>query len=186
MAMFRDCVRATRALSETTDLGAMKIVIVHNSYLQPGGEEVVVDLERNLLERAGHEVTVYHRSNFEVECSSIVRLPARAVSTIWSWDTRRDFARILSREKPHLVHIHNIFVMVSPSIYYACREAQIPIVQTLHNYRLFCPASNFFRDGEVCEDCIDHSLWRSVQHGCYHGSRAASAFVALSLAVHHR
>jgi glycosyltransferase involved in cell wall biosynthesis len=162
----------------------MKIVLVHNSYLQPGGEDVVVDLEHHLLESAGHQVVVYRRSNYEFEGSSAFRLPAQAVNTIWSMDTRRAFAKILAREKPQLVHVHNTFVMVSPSIYSACKEAQIPVVQTLHNYRLFCPASNFFRDGKVCEECIEHSLWRAVRYGCYHGSRLASATVALTLAVH--
>jgi glycosyltransferase involved in cell wall biosynthesis len=75
-------------------------------------------------------------------------------------------------------------VMVSPSIYSACKEAEIPVVQTLHNYRLLCPASNFFRDGKVCEECVKHSLWRAVRYGCYHSSRPASAAIALTLAVH--
>ena len=87
-------------------------------------------------------------------------------------------------QKPDLVHIHNTFVMISPSIYAACREAGIPVVQTLHNYRLFCPAATFFRNGRICEKCIDHTLWRSVRHGCYRGSRPATVAVASMLAVH--
>jgi glycosyltransferase involved in cell wall biosynthesis len=74
--------------------------------------------------------------------------------------------------------------MMSPSIFSACHEAGVPLVQTLHNYRLFCPASTFFRDGHVCEECVEHSLWRGVAHGCYRNSRAATAVVAMMLAVH--
>jgi glycosyltransferase involved in cell wall biosynthesis len=162
----------------------MKIILVHNSYQQPGGEDVVFDLERQLLERGGHQVVVYRRSNLEIEGSPALRWPAVAVNTVWSTDTRQAFAKILAREKPQLVHVHNIFVMVSPSIYSACKEARIPVVQTLHNYRLLCPASNFFRDGKVCEECMKHSLWRAVRYGCYRGSRPATAAVALTLAVH--
>jgi glycosyltransferase involved in cell wall biosynthesis len=74
--------------------------------------------------------------------------------------------------------------MVSPSIYAACQEANVPVVQTLHNYRLLCPAATLYRDGEVCEECIEHSLWRGIRYGCYRGSRSATAIVALMLAVH--
>jgi glycosyltransferase involved in cell wall biosynthesis len=162
----------------------MRIVLVHNSYQQPGGEDVVFDLERQLLERAGHQVVVYRRSNWELEGSSAFRWPMQAINTIWSTDTRQAFAKVLAREQPQLVHIHNIFVMVSPSIYSVCKEAGIPVVQTLHNYKLLCPATNFFRNGKVCEECVKHSLLRAVRYGCYRGSRPATATVALTLAVH--
>src|SRR5207302_524745 len=106
-----------------------------------------------------------------------------AARTIWAEDTRRQFANVLRLQKPDLVHIHNTFVMISPSIYAACAEACLPVVQTVHNYRFFCPAANFFRNGRICEECMDHSLWRSVLYGCYGGSRPATAVVALMLAV---
>jgi glycosyltransferase involved in cell wall biosynthesis len=159
----------------------MKILIVHNSYQRPGGEDVVFEQESRLLERTGHTVIAYRRSNWEVDAYSGLSLVR---NTIWSQDTRKEFVGLLEREKPDLVHVHNTFVMVSPSIFSACREAKVPVVQTLHNYRLYCPAAIFFRDGHVCEECVEHGLWRGIAHGCYRDSRAATAAVALMLAVH--
>ncbi len=164
--------------------GIVKIMIVHNSYQQPGGEDVVFSQERELLTRAGHEVVAYCRSNWEVKSYSGVKRLALARRAIWAEDTRRDFVELLRMQKPDLIHVHNTLVMISPSIYAACSEAGIPVVQTLHNYRLFCPASTFFRDGHICEECMEHTLWRSVRYGCYRDSRATTAAVALMLAVH--
>lgn len=137
-----------------------------------------------MLERAGHDVVAYRRSNHEIDQRSLARRLSLAPKVVWSADTRRQFAEILFREKPRLVHIHNTFIMVSPSIYSVCWEAGIPVVQTLHNYRLLCPAATLFRQGRVCEECLGHSLGRSVLHGCYRDSRAATAVVAVMLAVH--
>jgi glycosyltransferase involved in cell wall biosynthesis len=162
----------------------MKVLLVHNSYQQPGGEDVVFEQERQMLERAGHRVVAYHRSNHEIAQRSLLGQIMMAPKVIWAADTRREFAQILAQEKPQVVHIHNTFFMISPSIYSACREARVPVVQTLHNYRLLCPAATFFRQGRVCEECLEHSLWRGVRHGCYRDSRAETAAVALMLAVH--
>jgi glycosyltransferase involved in cell wall biosynthesis len=162
----------------------MKIILVHNSYQRPGGEDVVFEQEQQLLQRAGHTVITYCRSNWEVdEYSSWKRLQL-VEKIVWNRDTRREFAGLLEQHKPDLVHVHNTFVMISPSIYSACHLAHVPVVQTLHNYRLYCPAATFFRDGRVCEECVDHGLWRGIAHGCYRDSRAATAAVALGLAVH--
>jgi glycosyltransferase involved in cell wall biosynthesis len=162
----------------------MKIVLVHNSYQVRGGEDVVFEQEMQLLRQAGHDVLTYLRSNSELQDLSGVRLLQLAPRTIWARDTRKEFAKLLDREKPDLVHVHNTLVMISPSIFFACREAWVPVVQTLHNYRLYCPGATLFRDGHPCEECIDHSLWRGIAHGCYRNSRVATASVALMLAVH--
>jgi len=162
----------------------LKILLVHNAYQQPGGEDVVFDQERLMLDNAGHEVLVYRRSNWEVDEYRGVRRVALAKRTLWASDTRREFLQLLSKHKPDVVHVHNTFVMISPSIYSACYESKVPVVQTLHNYRLLCPAATFFRKGKVCEECVESSLWRSVKYGCYHGSRSATAVLALMLASH--
>lgn len=162
----------------------VKILLVHNTYQQPGGEDVVFNQERMMLENAGHRVIVYKRSNWEVAEFHGIRRVAMAKRAIWASDTRREFGRLLHDEKPDVVHVHNTFVMISPSIYSACYEAHVPVVQTLHNYRLLCPAGTFFRDGKVCEECVQNSLLRSVQHACYQNSRPATAIVALMLASH--
>ena len=162
----------------------MKIIIVHNHYRQLGGEDLVFAQERELLERAGHEVVSYCRDNDEARLYSGLKQIGLLKQIVWAKDTRREIASLLLRERPHLVHVHNTFMMVSPSIYSACLDSQVPVVQTLHNYRLFCPAGQFFRSGEICEECADYSLWRSVRYGCYRDSRAETTGVALMLAVH--
>jgi glycosyltransferase involved in cell wall biosynthesis len=162
----------------------LKIILVHNSYQQPGGEDVVFDQELQMLERAGHQVVVYRRSNNEIENLSAVGRLALMKNIVWSSSTRQEFSKVLHEERPQLVHVHNTFLMVSPSIYSACQEADIPVVQTLHNFRFACPGANFFRNGKVCEECLEDGLWRSVQHGCYRSSRVATAACALMLGVH--
>lgn len=162
----------------------MKIALVHNTYQWPGGEDVIVEQERDLLRSAGHQVVEYRRSNHEIADDTFVRQIALAQRAVWSNGTFQEFRTLLREERPDVVHVHNTFVMISPSIYWACAEENVPVVQTLHNFRLFCPPSNFLRDGKICEECIEHSLLRSVAYGCYHGSRIATGAVALVLAAH--
>lgn len=162
----------------------MKIVLVHCQYQQPGGEDVVFDQERQLLERAGHQVVVYRRSNYEVDSYPGVKRLVLLKKAIWNEASRESFAELLRREKPDVVHVHNTWIMISPAIYSACLEAGVPVVQTLHNYRLLCPVGTFFRDGKICEECLDHSLWRSLRNRCYRDSRAETAAVGMMLAVH--
>ena len=163
----------------------MKVLLVHNEYRYPSGEEVVVAQERELLERAGHTVVKYHRSNWETESDIGLRQLGLIKRIVWASDSRQAVARLLASEKPDVVHIHNTFMVISPSIYSACREAGVPVVQTLHNFRLFCPAGVYFRDGHICEDCREHSLWRGIEHACYRNSRSTTATVALMLKFHH-
>jgi glycosyltransferase involved in cell wall biosynthesis len=162
----------------------LKILLAHNKYQIPGGEEVVLEQEKHLLEDAGHEVITYCRSNHEIEKFNCLERLTLIGRTVWAVDTEREFSQLLTREKPDIVHVHNTFFMLSPSIYGACKAHGVPVVQTLHNFRLLCPSVTFFRDGKVCEECVEHGLWRSVYYGCYRDSRAATASVALMLGVH--
>ena len=164
----------------------MKIVLVHNTYQQPGGEDVVVESEKRLLESEGHQVIPYFRSNMELQNASALAQIAIVPRMVWSSEARRDFAALLDAERPDVVHVHNTFMVISPSIYSACSERKIPVVQTLHNFRLLCPSANFYRDGHVCEECVDHGLLRGVRHACYRDSRAATASIALMIAVHRK
>jgi glycosyltransferase involved in cell wall biosynthesis len=162
----------------------MKILLVHNTYQQAGGEDVVFEQEKKNLQRAGHHVATYERSNHEMEQFSTLQRAMLIKRIVWATDSRQEFAQLLARETPDVVHVHNTFIMISPSIYSACRDQGVPVVQTLQNYRLMCPGALFFRDGRVCEDCVEHSLWRGIQHGCYRGSHIQTAGVALMLAWH--
>ena len=162
----------------------MKILIVHNRYKQPGGEDIAFEQECQLLQRSGHEVQTYCRSNWETDSYYGVKQLALVQRTIWARDTYREFGELLRRQRPALVHVHNVWYMISPSIYAACRKAGVPVVQTFHNYRLLCPVGTFFRDGKTCEECVDRGLGRSVLHACYNDSRPATAALALALAIH--
>ena len=162
----------------------MKIVLVHNKYREAGGEDIVFESEKRLLERAGHSVTPYVRSNWEMQDHSVMARMAIVPAMLWSSNTRHEFADILDGVRPDIVHAHNTFMRITPSIYSACAERGIPVVQTLHNFRLLCPGGNFFRHGVICRECVDHNLLRSVRHGCYRDSRGATAAVALMLAFH--
>ena len=158
--------------------------MVHNFYRQAGGEDVVFESEKRLLERAGHTVIPYVRSNMELKDNSFVDRIGIAAGMIWSQESRQNLAGILDAECPDLVHVHNTFMAISPSIYSVCSDRGIPVVKTLHNFRLLCPGASFFRNGVVCEECLDHSLFRSIRHGCYRNSRQASGAVASMLATH--
>lgn len=162
----------------------MKVLIIHNSYQEPGGEDVVFAQECQLLESHGHEVVKYQRSNHEIEAMSGLQRLALAKDIIWSAASNRHVRDVLQTERPDLVHIHNTFMMVSPSVYQVCQEMSVPVIQTLHNFRLLCPAFSLFRDGHVCEECPTSGLWRSVWHGCYRDSRVMTANVALMLQIH--
>ncbi|HEY7098501.1 MAG TPA: glycosyltransferase family 4 protein [Terriglobales bacterium] len=162
----------------------MKILIVHNSYQQPGGEDTVFRQEQDLLRRHGHEVVTYEKSNFEVDAFAGLKKIALIKDVMWNSATRQELSVILKREQPDVVHVHNTFMRISPSIYSACSEGSIPVVQSLHNYRLLCPAANFFREGHACEECLEHSTWRGIVHACYHESSAATATVAAMQALH--
>jgi len=163
----------------------MKILLVHNLYQDQGGEDVVFRQERRLLQEAGHEILEYQRHNNEIKEYSTVRRISLIGRTVWAADSYRDFTALLQESQPEIVHVHNTFPLISPSIYWACQKQGVPVVQTLHNYRLFCAGANFFRAGKPCEDCTTGSVWQSVVHGCYRNSRSETAAVALMLSVHH-
>jgi glycosyltransferase involved in cell wall biosynthesis len=162
----------------------VKILVVHNPYQLLGGEDIVFQQECRLLRREGHEVLTYCRTNDEIKTLGPLEKLALAPRTIWASDSKRQLAKLLSDEKPDLVHVHNTFIMISPSAFSACYEAGIPVVHTLHNYRLMCPSGTFYRQGHVCEDCSTRSLWQGIRHACYHDSSAMTAVVASMIAVH--
>jgi glycosyltransferase involved in cell wall biosynthesis len=162
----------------------VKIIIVHNEYKFGGGEDVVVRQEISLLNSAGHCVLPYIRNNRELENRGVLGRLMIAPKAAWAWDTKRDFDRLLKQEKPDVVHVHNTLTMISPAVYWSCAEAHVPVVQTLHNFRLFCPAGTYYRNGHICEECRTANLTRSVRYACYRNSRPTTAVVAGTLAIH--
>jgi len=163
----------------------VNILLIHNSYQQRGGEDAVFESERDLLLAAGHKVMVYARDNHEIALNGFISRAKLASSTIWAADTSRELQTLLRQERPDVAHFHNTFPLISPSAYYACAKAGVPVVQTLHNYRMLCPGGTFFRDGAACEECLRPSVpWPGVAHGCYRNSHAATAAVATMVTAH--
>jgi glycosyltransferase involved in cell wall biosynthesis len=161
---------------------ALKIISVHNRYVQPGGEDQVFESEARLLKEYGHEVKQVEEQTTYPD--GIVKKLGVAADCVWSRQWYRKFRRMLQNERPDVVHVHNFFPLISPSIYYACRREGVAVVQTLHNYRLLCSNAEFYREGKVCEECLRHGMFRGVRYGCYQGSKLGSAALSLMVGVH--
>lgn len=164
----------------------MKVLRIHNHYREAGGESAAHEAESALLERTGCDVIRYERYNDEMAELGALGRAVVAVEAVWSGRTWRELRAWIARERPDVAHVTNTFPLISPSAIEACHDAGVPVVQSLHNYRLLCPAANLMRNGRACVECVDHSLLRGVVHGCYRGSRAATAVAAATLAVHRR
>ena len=159
------------------------VLVIHNRYQQPGGEDTVVRAEVNLLRSTGHRVITYFCDNAAIAHYGRLRKASLLVDTIWSRSSYRDIQALIRKERPDIAHCHNFLPLVSPAAYDACRSAGIPVVQTLHNYRLLCPAGTLFSEGRRCH-CCSRSLGNGVSRGCYRGSRAQTAAVAMMLQAH--
>jgi len=158
------------------------IVQVHNFYQRRGGEEEVLQAEKNLLESKGHEVVQFTLHNDAVESMNPLAL---AASSIWNREAARQLRGVLHRTGAEIVHVHNTFPLMSPSVYYAARAEGAAIVQTLHNYRLTCLQGFFVRDHALCFECVGRKVMiPAVRHACYRHSIPASAVAATVFAVH--
>ena len=160
----------------------MKIVVAHNFYRQPGGEDQVYRAEVGLLRAFGHAVVPFEVHNDAIAGMGRLRL---MTNTVWNRSIAAALGDLVRRERPDVVHFHNTFPLISPAAHYAARRAGAAVVQTLHNFRLMCPAALFYRDGKPCEECLGKPLaWPGVVHGCYRGSRVATAATAATVTVH--
>jgi len=162
----------------------MRILVGHNHYQQLGGEDTVVESEIELLRSHGHEVLLMEMSNKDFNGLPLIQ----KIKNILTWDWSKDSYRLLKRKcqefRPDIAHFHNTFFMMTPSVYDSCREMGVPVVQTLHNYRLLCSNALFFRQGKPCEECLTFSLRRGIRYGCYRGSRLLTWGVVRMLEKH--
>jgi glycosyltransferase involved in cell wall biosynthesis len=162
----------------------MKLLLVHNRYQQSGGEDAVFDFEASLLERAGHKVHRLVVSNTDIQNTYEKAL------TAWSlpWNSRGFMlvADAITRSAPNLMHVHNTFPLLSPSIYEAAASAHVPVVQTLHNFRITCANGMLLRDSVPCELCISKSPYNAVRFRCYRNSYSGSFAVARLIASQRR
>lgn len=161
-----------------------KVLIVHNYYQIPGGEDTVVTNEKKMLEEQGHEVILYCRDNSEIREMSKFQKLKLPLTTIFNLRTYADIKKLIKEEKIDIVHVHNTLNLISPAVYYAAINGKIPVVQTIHNFRLLCPGATFYRDGHICEDCIEHGLKCAIKHGCYRNSKAQTLVCVINTVFH--
>ncbi|MER6077827.1 glycosyltransferase [Streptomyces sp. NPDC001833] len=167
----------------------MHILVVHNRYAsaQPSGENKVVDQEVALLRAGGHRVEVFERRSDDIGAMSLLGKVAVPLRVPWNPAVRKELAARLRTERPDVVHVHNVFPLLSPAVLAACADAGVPAVATLHNYTQVCPPGTLQRDGRPCTECIGSTVpLPAVRHGCYRDSRLATVPLAVGLSVNRR
>ena len=143
----------------------MRILLIHNHYGSHSGESTVLEVHRQLLSQRGHDVRSYTRSSVELESMRMGEV--RAFFTgLYNPVSIRDIEKELQAFKPDVIHIHNLYPLVSPSILPVLRRSGIPVVMTVHNYRLVCPNGLFYNREGVCERCSGGREWHCVLHNC--------------------
>jgi glycosyltransferase involved in cell wall biosynthesis len=161
----------------------LRILVLHNSYKEKGGEDSVFFREVELLRGHGHHVETYAVHNDEIDGWSTLE---RAARPIWNQPQYRLVSQLLRDFPADIVHVHNFYAVLSPAVCHAARRRGAAVVQSLHNYRLGCPSAGLLREGRICTDCLGKTFaWPGILHACYHGSRAASFSVAATIAAHH-
>ena len=164
----------------------MRVLLVHNFYgsAAPSGENQVFEVERTLLQSRGHEVDTFTRHSDEIRRQGSWGVVKGALATPWNPWMGRALQRKVDIFQPDVVHVHNTFPLISPSIFSAI-GSRASRVLTLHNYRLLCPAAIPMRNGKVCTDCLDlRSVWPAIRYGCYRNSRIATLPLAANVALH--
>lgn len=160
------------------------ILIAHNYYQIPGGEDTVVENEINLLKKNGHEVYLYRRHNNEIKKIGRIKKVKFIIKTFFSFRTFKEVESIIKKNNINIVHVHNTLPLLSPSIYYAAFRCKVPVVQTVHNFRLLCPGATLTKNGSICEDCIEKGLKYSINNRCYRNSLLQTLIVSTMLKVH--
>lgn len=162
----------------------MNVLIVHNYYQIPGGEDTVVVNEKKMLEKHGHKVVLYSRSNVELRQMSKIQKLFLPITTVFNPKTYKEVKKIIRQENIEIVHVHNTLNLISPAVYYAAKSMKVPVIQTIHNFRLLCPGATFYRDGHICEDCVAHGLKCAVKHSCYRESKFQTLACVLNTMFH--
>lgn len=163
----------------------MKILQVHNIYQGKTGEETVVEEEKRVLEDRGHLVVQYIKDNSDLGAFSRFDQLRMLASLTSSKKIAYEFDKVLKKEQPDICHVHNTFPLITPVVYKVCNDNDVPVVQTLHNYKMVCTNSLLFRGEEVCEVCLGKSLYNSIKYKCYRNSYLATAAQA-HVIQHHR
>ncbi len=162
----------------------MNVLVAHDLYQQRGGEETVARSEVELLKAKGNNVIFYTRDNYEIETFSKVQKLLMPLTMIFSIRTYREIKRLIKENNIDIVHVHNTLPLISPSIFYAAKKLKVPVVQTIHNFRMICPNTWFYRDGHICEECLEKGIYCSLKHKCYRNSFIQTLGVVMCNKVH--
>ena len=174
-------------MAEAKEKEKLRILQVHNHYAPGwGGEDTVVELEAQLLRDRGHEVDQFTDSTAGLKTEPLRRQLLAVPGFLWSRRSYQGLARKIAEFQPDIVHVHNTFPKLSPAVFWASHGAGVPVVQTLHNFRLLCANTILFRDDLPCDECIGHAPWPALRHRCYKNSFARTAVVAGIAALHAR
>lgn len=159
----------------------MRVLVVHNSYLQRGGEDSVVEDEFELLTARKVSVELYKKSNEEIKEKNKINV---ALDTFWNQSICRDIIGRISKYRPDVIHIHNTFPIISPAVFWATYNSSVPTVCTIHNFRLHCPQAMYLRNGRICEKCLGRIPWSALMHRCYRNSFHQTAVLTGAVAFH--
>ena len=161
----------------------MRILLVHDFYQQYGGEDAVALAERRLLEQHAEDVLLYSRDNAEIRDYSLPGKLAFSLGTLYSHRTHREIVALARLRRPDVAYVHNVFPLISPSLYHALHGLKVPIVQVVHEFRLLCPNSWFYTEGRICERCKHGNYLHAVRHRCYRDSYILSALYSASIGI---
>lgn len=164
----------------------MKVVIIHNYYRQTGGEDLFVKAQIELLRGRGNEVIHFFKENLSISNFNLFQRISSIPQVIFSLKTYKEIKELIEREKPDIAHVHNVFPLISPSVYKALRDAKIPTVQTLHNFRFLCPNGLFYINGEICEKCKFGNTFHAVKRRCFRRSYFLSSLYAVTIGFHRK
>ncbi|SHK18341.1 glycosyltransferase family 4 protein [Tepidibacter formicigenes] len=160
------------------------VLMAHNYYQVPGGEDTVFHNEVEMLKKNGHKVIKYTRHNDKIKESGIFGKLKLATETVFSFKTYKEVRSLIDKNDIHVVHVHNTLPLISPSIYYAAISKKVPVVQTIHNFRLLCPGATFTKNGHICEDCLSKGLRQSLKNKCYRNSLLQTYIMYFMLKFH--
>lgn len=163
----------------------MRILFCHNLFREIGGQNRFIQWEINELEKRGHEIILYAKDSRDIEQYSLLKKMLIPFECIYSQRSYKEVIKIIEKYNPDVAHVHNVFPLISPSIYYAIKKKKIPIVQTIHDYRILCPNGLFFTHGKICDTCKYGNTYYAIRNKCLHNSYWISAIYALSIGFHH-
>lgn len=160
----------------------MRVLVLHSYYRQSGGEESSIETDLKLMDYLGIDYNLFTEQNPQTSGGFPLKL---ALDTVWSKKAAARLRSHLSRNSYDLAHVHNTFPMLSGSVYHILKEFRIPVLHTLHNFRMFCTNGILFRHGHPCEECVVHKVpIHSFRESCYYRGAAANAVVAFEIGIH--